>query len=48
LKDKASVASAIAAALVGVLASGLPFKTGLLAAAFVGILTGLLVEGRRK
>jgi 4-azaleucine resistance transporter AzlC len=48
LKDKASAAAAVTAALVGVLTFGFPFKTGLLAAAFVGILSGLLVEGRPK
>ena len=48
LKDKASVAAAVTAALVGLLTVGFPLKTGLLAAAFVGILTGLLVEGRPK
>jgi hypothetical protein len=31
-----------------VLTLGFPFKTGLLVAAFIGILTGLLVEGRPK
>jgi hypothetical protein len=30
------------------LASGLPYKTGLMLAALIGILTGLLVEGRQK
>ncbi len=48
LKDKASVAAAVTAALVGLLTFGFPLKTGLLAAAFTGILTGLLVEGRPK
>jgi len=48
LKDKASVVAAVTAALVGVLTFGFPFKIGLLAAAFIGILTGLLVEGRQK
>jgi len=46
LKDKASIAAAVTAALVGLLTIGFPFKTGLLAAAFFGILTGLLVEKR--
>ncbi len=48
LKDKAGVAAALVAAAVGLLAFGLPYKTGLLLAAFIGILTGLLVEGRSK
>jgi 4-azaleucine resistance transporter AzlC len=46
LKDKAGVAAAVTAALVGMLTFGFPFKTGLLVAAFIGILTGLVVEGR--
>jgi 4-azaleucine resistance transporter AzlC len=48
LKDRASVAAAIVAGLVGVLAVGFPYKTGLLLAAFTGILTGLALEGRPK
>ena len=48
LKDRAGVAAALVAGLVGLLAFGLPFKTGLLLAALTGILTGLLVEGRPK
>jgi predicted branched-subunit amino acid permease len=48
LKDKASVAAALAAGLMGVLAIGLPFRTGLLLAALTGILMGRLVEGRQK
>ena len=48
LKDRAAVAAALVAGLVGLLANGLPLKTGLLAAALAGILTGMLLEGRRK
>jgi 4-azaleucine resistance transporter AzlC len=48
LKDKASTAAAVTAALVGVLTLGFPLKTGLLLAAFTGILSGLLIEGRQK
>ncbi len=48
LKDKAGVAAAISAGLVGMLTLGFPFKTGLLVAAFIGILIGLLLEGRPK
>jgi 4-azaleucine resistance transporter AzlC len=48
LKDKASIMAALIAALVGVLTFGFFFKTGLLVAAFLGILTGLLVEGKPK
>jgi 4-azaleucine resistance transporter AzlC len=48
LKDRASTAAAICAGVVGVLASGLPYKTGLIVAALVGILAGMALEGRRK
>ncbi len=47
LKDRASIAAAIVAALVGLLAAGLPYKTGLLLAALIGITAGMLVEARR-
>jgi 4-azaleucine resistance transporter AzlC len=46
LKDRAGVAAALVAGLVGLLAFGFPYKTGLLLAAITGILTGLLVERR--
>jgi 4-azaleucine resistance transporter AzlC len=45
LRDRAGVAAALVAAVIGLLAFGLPYKTGLLLAALTGILTGLLVEG---
>ncbi len=48
LKDKPGIAAAVSAGLVGLLTIGFPFKTGLLAAAFIGILIGLLLEGRSK
>lgn len=48
LQDKASIAAAVAAGLVGLLTYDFPFKTGLLAAAFIGILAGLLVEERSE
>ncbi len=48
LKDRAGIASAVAAGLVGLLAINFPYKTGLLAAALIGILTGLVLEGRPK
>jgi len=47
LKDRASIAAAAVAAVVGLLASGLPYKTGLVAAALIGIAVGLLAEGKR-
>jgi predicted branched-subunit amino acid permease len=48
LKDRAGTACALFAGAIGLLAAGLPLKTGLLAAALIGILTGLGVEGRRR
>jgi 4-azaleucine resistance transporter AzlC len=48
LRDRASVAAALAAGVVGVLALGLPYKLGLMVAALVGILAGLGIEGRPK
>jgi 4-azaleucine resistance transporter AzlC len=48
LGDRASLAAAVVAAGVGLLGAGLPFKTGLLIAALVGIVAGMAVEGRTK
>ena len=48
LRDRAGVAAALVSGAVGLLALGLPYKTGLLLAAMIGILTGLLVEGKPK
>ena len=48
LKDRAGAAAALSAGTVAVLAFGLPYKLGLVAAALVGIAVGLLVEGRKK
>jgi 4-azaleucine resistance transporter AzlC len=48
IKDRAGVAAAIVAGLVGLLAFSLPYKTGLVLAALTGITTGLLVEGKSK
>ncbi len=48
MKDRASIAASVTAALVGLLTFDFPLRTGLLVAAFVGILTGMLVEGKPK
>jgi 4-azaleucine resistance transporter AzlC len=48
LKDRAGVAAALAAGLVGLLAMNFPYKTGLLLAALIGIVTGLGIEWRQK
>lgn len=47
LKDRTGVLASVTAALAGLLTIGFPFRLGLLLAAFLGILTGMLVEGRR-
>jgi 4-azaleucine resistance transporter AzlC len=41
LKDRASLAAAAAAGVTAVVANGLPYKLGLMAAALVGILVGM-------
>jgi branched chain amino acid efflux pump len=48
LRDGAGVAAAVIAGALGLAAGGLPYKTGILLAALVGILAGMLVEGRSK
>ena len=48
LKDRAAVAAAAVAGLVGLLTINFPYKTGLLLAALLGILCGLWLEGRKK
>jgi 4-azaleucine resistance transporter AzlC len=48
LKDRAGLAAAIVASVVGLLTINFPYKTGLVAAAVAGILTGLWLEKRRK
>lgn len=47
LRDRPSLAAAISAGLVAVLAAEWPFKLGLILAAFTGILVGLFVEARQ-
>jgi len=46
IKDRASAAAALAAGVVAMLAYGLPYKLGLIAAALVGIVVGLWSEAR--
>ena len=48
IKDRAGLAAALVAGLIGLLAVSLPYKTGLLAAALIGIVTGLVIERRQK
>lgn len=47
LKDRAAWAAALSAGAIALLAFNAPYKLGLLIAALVGILCGLLVEGKR-
>jgi 4-azaleucine resistance transporter AzlC len=46
LRDRPSVAAALIAALVAILAHGLPYQLGLMLAALAGIATGLILERR--
>jgi 4-azaleucine resistance transporter AzlC len=48
LKTRPAVASAAVAALVAVVAAGLPYQLGLMAAAAAGILMGLALEGNLR
>jgi 4-azaleucine resistance transporter AzlC len=48
LKDRPAIAAAIAAGGVAIIAYGLPYKLGLIAAAFVGIAVGMWLESRQK
>ncbi len=47
IKDRAALAAALSAGLVAIIAFSMPYKLGLVTAAMVGILAGLLVEGRK-
>jgi predicted branched-subunit amino acid permease len=46
LKDRAALATALCAGLIALLAFSIPYKLGLMIAALVGILFGLLVEAK--
>jgi predicted branched-subunit amino acid permease len=48
LKDRATVAAALSAGVVGLLTMSFPYKTGLLLAAFTGILVGLAMERKQR
>jgi 4-azaleucine resistance transporter AzlC len=47
LKDRPSTAAAVCAGGAALLGAGLPYKLGLILAALVGILVGMLLEGRK-
>jgi 4-azaleucine resistance transporter AzlC len=46
LKDRASTGAAIAASIVAIIGFALPYKLGLMAAALIGIVVGMLIESR--
>lgn len=46
LKDRASTAAALAASLVAITGSALPYKLGLMAAALIGIVVGMIAESK--
>ena len=46
LQDKPSVAAALSAGIMAVIANPLPYKMGLMLAALTGIAVGLMIEGR--
>ncbi len=46
IQDRPSLAAALAAGVTAVLADGLPYQLGLIAAALAGVLTGVLLERR--
>jgi len=47
LKDKPSIAAALAGGITAILAYNLPFRLGIILAALVGITAGLLAEGKQ-
>jgi 4-azaleucine resistance transporter AzlC len=47
LKDRAGVTASLVAGFAAVIAFSLPYKTGIIVAALVGVAAGLLVEGRK-
>lgn len=47
LKDRPNAAAALSAGIVAVLAAGLPYKLGLMAAALTGIMVGVWLENRK-
>lgn len=48
LKDRATVAAAMSAGIVGLLTMSFPYKTGLLFAALTGIVVGLALERKQR
>jgi branched chain amino acid efflux pump len=48
LKDRPAIAAALSAGVVALIAFSLPYKLGLILAALVGILVGMVLEGRKS
>lgn len=48
LRDRPAIAAALSAGVVALVASSLPYKLGLIAAALAGILVGTILEGRKS
>lgn len=48
LRDRAAVFAALAAGVVAVAAYPLPYKLGLILAAFTGVVVGMIAEGKRQ
>ncbi len=48
LVDRPAVAAALSAGVVGVIGAGWPYKTGLVAAALVGIAVGVWLDGKER
>ena len=48
LKDRASVAAAVAAGIMAAFSYTWPYKLGLFAAAIIGIVVGMLIEQRQN
>lgn len=48
LKDRPSLAAAISAGVIAVVANGLPYKLGLMLAALIGVAVGLITESQAR
>lgn len=48
IKDKSGLAAALTGGIVAILANGLPYKLGIIAAALAGITVGLWIESRSE
>jgi len=48
LKDRPAIAAAVSAGVVALVAYSLPYQLGLIVAAFVGIVVGTVLEGRKS